>query len=98
MSETRLSADEISKADLSRWRRVGDTLQSTFQTGNFLSGLNFVNLIGEAAERRQHHPDIVLTYPQVRVELTTHDAAGITQLDVELAREIDSIANQLKLA
>ncbi len=64
-----------------------------YPTGDFLSGLAFVTRVAVLAEKANHHPDIVLTYPKVSVRLTTHSAAGLTRKDFELAAQID----QLKL-
>jgi 4a-hydroxytetrahydrobiopterin dehydratase len=50
--------------------------------------MQLVLKIGDIAETLNHHPDIVLTYPRVVVEISTHDVGGITEFDFELARRI----------
>src|SRR5690606_24850368 len=50
---------------------------------------------GEAAEAADHHPDIDLRYGLVEVKLTSHDVAGITRRDVNLARQISALAAEL---
>ncbi len=49
------------------------------------------------AERKNHHPEWFNVYNTVRVDLSTHDAGGITTWDVELAGEFDKVANSLSL-
>ncbi len=67
-------------------------LTRTFKRDNFLAGLAFVTLIADVAEQAGHHPDLLLTYPSVKVSLTTHDAGGLTDKDFQLAKQIDALA------
>ncbi len=70
-----------------RPRASGDheALVRSFPTADFASGLALVMRVGVIAERRNHHPDIALSWGKVEVAWTTHDAGGISALDVELA-------------
>ena len=86
------NAEQIEAAGLVDWRSFGHSLQSRFRTGNFVTGLRLVNLIGEAAEEAGHHPDLDLRYPLLNVRLYSHDAFGITDRDVALARRISELA------
>lgn len=97
MSDAKLTTEQVAAAGLDGWRQVDDTLRARFATGNFATGLAFVNHIGAAAEARQHHPDLTLTYPEVEVSLSSHDVGGLTHRDIELAREISAIAAALRL-
>lgn len=90
-----LSSTEIADAALEGWQQDGDTLTASFATGDFATGLDLVNRIGAAAETAHHHPDLTLTYPEVTVTLTSHDAGGITRRDLELARTINDQAAAL---
>lgn len=92
--QQRLSPTEVATAGMDDWRQIRHTLRARFTTGDFATGLAFVNRIGAAAEATNHHPDVTLTYPEVRVTLTSHDAEGITSRDIDLAREISSIASE----
>ena len=56
-----------------------------------MDGIAFVNRVANAAEAADHHPDVVLGYRRVVVNLTTHDANGITHKDFALAAEIDGL-------
>lgn len=90
----RLSKNEI---DLQLEQTDGWLLQEKqlisrqFEFADFVSALRFVNLVGEVAERQQHHPDIYLQWGKVRLEVWTHSAGGLTLKDFELAREVDTI-------
>ena len=74
------------------WSELNGAIQRTFQFPDFKAAMAFVNRVAEAAEASQHHPDILIRYNKVTFTLSTHDAAGITQKDFDLARTIDSFA------
>ena len=80
---------------LDDWRFFLHRLHARFRTGSFVKGLELVTRITEAAEEANHHPDVVLTYPQVDVDLTSHDVGGVTSRDLDLARRISAIAREL---
>jgi 4a-hydroxytetrahydrobiopterin dehydratase len=80
---------------LDDWRFFLMKLHARFRTGSFVKGLELVTRITEAAEAADHHPDVVLTYPHVDVDLFSHDAGGVTSRDVDLARTISAIAAEL---
>jgi 4a-hydroxytetrahydrobiopterin dehydratase len=80
---------------LEDWRFFLMRLHARFKTGSFVDGLELVTRITEAAEAANHHPDIVLTYPQVDVDLSSHDVGGVTSRDLDLARQISAIAAEL---
>lgn len=80
------------------WRVVDDAVHARFATGSFADGVAFTVRIGEAADAANHHPDVTITYPEVSVSITTHDAGGLTDLDVDMARAISSIARDLDVA
>ncbi|MCX8050901.1 MAG: 4a-hydroxytetrahydrobiopterin dehydratase [Chlorobi bacterium] len=59
---------------------------------NFLAAVGIVNAIALAAEKLDHHPDILLYgWNKLRVTTTTHDQGGLTELDFRLAAEVDAI-------
>jgi 4a-hydroxytetrahydrobiopterin dehydratase len=93
-----LTSDQIAEAGLTAWRREGETLTARFATGDFATGLALVNRIGASAEEADHHPDLVLTYPEVAVTLSSHDVGGVTSRDISLARTIDEHAAALGVA
>jgi 4a-hydroxytetrahydrobiopterin dehydratase len=77
------------------WTRAADKLQRTYQFDDFVTAFGFMASAALVAERMNHHPEWFNVYRTVRVELSTHDAGGITGLDFELARAMNSIANKV---
>ena len=93
---TLLTAAQVStQVDARHWRVLLRSLHASFRTGSFERGLALTDRIGAAAEAAGHHPDVHLSYPRVRVVLTTHDAGGITAKDVALAATISAIVDEL---
>jgi 4a-hydroxytetrahydrobiopterin dehydratase len=71
------------------------TLYATFSTPDFASAAELVAEVAKAADRMNHHPDISLGYGKVSFQLSSHDAGGITERDLALAAEIQSLADDL---
>lgn len=69
-----------------------ERVDATFRTGSFAAGVEFINGVTEHAEAANHHPDIDLRYPAVHISLISHDVGGLTQRDVDLARQISELA------
>ena len=88
----RLSDLEIQRAlaSLPGWSRRGDVLTKTFTFSKFMDGIEFVVRIARLADAANHHPDIDIRYTKVIVTLSTHDAGGITQNDLDLAKQIEN--------
>jgi 4a-hydroxytetrahydrobiopterin dehydratase len=94
VSEAVLSAEEVDAALAEqglRWTREGDELVTSVKLRDFEAALAFVNSVGEAAEAANHHPDIDIRWNTVRLALSTHDAGGLTVLDLALAGVIDRL-------
>lgn len=85
---------EAALAELSGWSLADgrDALQRTFTFGNFVEAFGFMTKVAILAERADHHPEWFNVYNRVEIQLTTHDADGLSQRDVALAREIDALA------
>ena len=71
------------------WVQNQGKLVKTFQFKDFKEALSFINRVGEKAESLNHHPKIVNIYNTVTIELWTHDQNAITELDFQLADDID---------
>lgn len=78
-------------AEVPEWSEVSGTIQRTFQFADFVSAMAFVTVAAFAAERSQHHPDIMIRYNKVTLTLSTHDAGAITEKDFALAKTLDSV-------
>ena len=85
-------AIEEALSGLDGWSREGETIVRDFQFADFVDALGFIAKVGMLAERANHHPELSNVYNRVRIALSTHDAGGITQNDIDLAREIDQRA------
>lgn len=76
-------------AGLDGWERDGDAITKTYELDGFPQAIDFIGRIAPEAEDMNHHPEIRNVYSTVEIRLTSHDAGGITQRDVDLARRID---------
>lgn len=94
----RLSRDALTAAltDLPTWREEDDALLRRFTFADFGAALGFLVRVGVAAEKADHHPELANVYNRVDVRLTTHDAGGLTEKDVDLAKAIDAIATSAR--
>ena len=72
-----------------KWVQNQGKLVKTFQFKDFKEALSFINKVGEKAESMNHHPKIINIYNSVTIELWTHDQNAVTELDFQLADEID---------
>ena len=66
-------------------------LTKTFKFKGFMPGVELVNRIAEVAEAEGHHPDVLLSYGSVTINLFTHAAGGLTENDFILAAKIDEL-------
>lgn len=66
-------------------------LEKHFDFPDFVSALAFVDRVGELAEEQGHHPDIYLTWGEVRVQIWTHKIDGLTESDFVLAAKIEEL-------
>ena len=74
------------------WNLEHDKLHRVFEFKSFVEAFGFKSQIAILAEKMDHHPEWSNVYSRVEVFLTTHDAAGITELDFELAEHMDRLA------
>ncbi len=78
--------------DLPGWQRQDAAIVATIEAPDFPSAVAIVDEAAAAAEEMNHHPDIDIRWRSTRWLLTTHDAGGVTQLDIELAHRITQAA------
>ena len=95
----RLSAEARKQAlkGLSGWTEISgrEAIGRTFIFRDFNEAFGFMSRIALVAEKRDHHPEWRNVYKTVEVVLATHDAGGVTALDIELAKTMNEIAGQL---
>lgn len=98
----RLSAETRKQAlqSLSGWGDVAgrEAIAKTFVFKDFNEAFGFMSRVALVAEKRDHHPEWRNIYKTVEVVLATHDAGGVTTLDIELAKTMNAIAKQLGAA
>jgi 4a-hydroxytetrahydrobiopterin dehydratase len=81
-------------AELEGWEEVRgrDAITKTFQFKSFNQAWGWMNRVALVAEKMDHHPEWTNVYGRVEVTLSTHDAGGVTQLDIDLARKMEAFA------
>jgi 4a-hydroxytetrahydrobiopterin dehydratase len=81
-------------ADLSGWTPADgrDAICKTFEFKDFNEAFGFMSRVALTAEKMDHHPEWFNVYRTVEVTLATHDAGGVTELDVRLAKFMDRAA------
>ncbi len=82
-------------ASLPGWTLAGGKLHRDYRFPDFTHAFGFMATSATAIERMNHHPEWSNVYDRVSVDLTTHDAGGVTSLDLDLARLLDSFAQKL---
>jgi len=73
----------------SGWKRKGDALTKEYQFESFRNTIVFVNRVASLSDDVDHHPDIDIRYNKVRLTLSTRQAGGITEKDLDLAERVD---------
>jgi 4a-hydroxytetrahydrobiopterin dehydratase len=75
------------------WQEEGNALVQDYEFGDFAGAVAFVNEVARLAEAKGHHPDILIHgWNKVRLTLSTHSAGAVTDLDRELASDIDGLS------
>jgi 4a-hydroxytetrahydrobiopterin dehydratase len=94
----KLSVQQVDAAltSLPGWSVVNEKLHREFKFADFVHAFGFMATAAIAIEKMNHHPEWFNVYSKVVVDLTTHDAGGITQKDVDLARMLDKFAGKLQ--
>ncbi|MEG3898058.1 MULTISPECIES: 4a-hydroxytetrahydrobiopterin dehydratase [unclassified Microcoleus] len=78
-------------SQLSGWTVEGKQLRCTRSFKDFLEAIAWVNKLVAPSEAAGHHPDIAISYNKVTVNLTSHDAGGLTEKDFSLAQQISTL-------
>ena len=94
MSVSKLSQDEITQrlAALAGWTVTDGKLHRSYRFADFVEAFGFMASIALIAERMNHHPEWSNVWNTVVIDLTTHDAGGITERDFALAVEMERVA------
>lgn len=98
MARTLLTSEEVSNglgeldAD---WTGSTSGLHRKVTFPSFMAAVDFVGRMAPEAERLDHHPDLKLSWRTVELELSTHSAGGVTELDFQLAKALDPLIDTL---
>jgi 4a-hydroxytetrahydrobiopterin dehydratase len=85
--------DEALRTRLTGWHVDDGVLVRSIEAANFPAGIRLVDAVAQAAEERNHHPDIDIRWTTITFRLSTHSEGGLTDKDVDLAGEIDRLAS-----
>lgn len=77
--------------DLQGWQLQANKIRKEYQFKNFVEAFGFMSAVALLAERADHHPEWFNVYNRVNIELTSHDAGGLSERDFRLASEIDAL-------
>ena len=66
-------------------------IQRVHHASKFMEGIEFVRKVAEAAEKNNHHPDIIINYKRISIRYWTHTVSGVTLADVLMAQKIDPL-------
>jgi 4a-hydroxytetrahydrobiopterin dehydratase len=93
MTIKKLSDTEIADRliQVPAWKRDGDKIRRDFRFDSFVTAFGFMTQVALLAEKADHHPEWSNVYNRVSIELTTHDASGLSQRDFDLAKLIDKL-------
>ena len=76
---------------LKDWHFKKNAIEKDFKFKNFTQALGFIVQVGVLAERMNHHPELYNVYNKVNIRLNTHDSDGVTEKDIGLAQQIESL-------
>lgn len=90
-----LGEDEAQRllAEISGWALEGKSIFKAFSFRNHYQAMAFVNAVAWISHREDHHPDMVVSYDQVRVSYTTHAIGGLSENDFICAAKIEALWN-----
>jgi len=95
MAVAKLTEEErtIALGDLQGWSLASDrdAIERTFTFADFVEAFGFMTRVALLAEKADHHPEWSNVYNRVEIALTTHDAGGLSQRDIDMAKAIDAL-------
>ncbi len=91
LSELQQHLDALNQDTEQEWSIIGGKLHKTFAFENFIDAFGFMTRVAIHAEKINHHPEWSNVYSRVAVDLITHEAGGITELDFQLAKKMDAL-------
>lgn len=86
---------EVVLTTLEGWKLEHGQIVREYEFPDFVAAAMFVTGVNLEAEKANHHPELVHRYGKVRIQLSTHDVGGISELDFRLAKKLDARAKSL---
>lgn len=90
-AKIRLSADALAARMPQGWQGDPGLIWREWTFPTYLDGVHFAERVAQQAEAARHHPDLLITYKKVKVSYTTHDAGGVTAIDLSEADSLDDL-------
>lgn len=92
-SSMQLTTHEIQEKliGLPEWEFRENALERVYQGKSYMDALEKLNAIAQASEAADHHPDLILSWRKLTVRYWTHTAQGVTELDFQLARQVEEV-------
>ena len=89
----KLSDDSLQQGleELDGWSLVDGKLHKELKFADFNEAFGFMTRVALIAEKLDHHPEWFNVYNKVKIDLTTHDAGGISQHDLDFAQKVDAL-------
>lgn len=87
---------QAARVDLPHWQMVDgrDAIKCAFKFADFSAAFGFMSRVALAAEKLDHHPEWQNVWNRVEITLSSHDAGGLTERDIKLAKIIDKLAGE----
>lgn len=92
-SQLSVELEKLNSLSSGTWQIADNKLLKSFEFSDFAAAFAWMTQIAIQAEKMNHHPEWFNVYNKVKVELTTHDASGITELDFALATKMEQAAS-----
>ncbi len=87
--------EKLNRGINSEWTIAKTKITKQYKFDDFESAFRFMTRVADEAEKLDHHPDWCNSYNRVSIDLTTHSAGGLTELDFRLAAKIETISSSL---
>jgi len=73
------------------WKYNESSIKKTFSFDSYMDSIKFIDRLAEAAEKANHHPDMVVGWCSIEVTFTSHDMGGVTKTCVDMAKQTDAV-------
>tara|TARA_B100001250_G_C19590150_1_gene696005 strand:+ start:571 stop:867 length:297 start_codon:yes stop_codon:yes gene_type:complete len=85
-----------SLSNISGWVFEDNKIKRVIEFDTYMASIDLVKFIAKKAEKINHHPEIIVGYCKIQIELTSHDLGGVTTDCIEMATYVNSITNDIE--